>query len=416
MGTRIFRDATVTVKPLPSQPEPAVSRPKGPVDFPLLMVVIVFVVFGLLILFSASWDYSLIWYDNPMYQFTRQVIWMFLGLTLAVTVSFLDYHRWKKYALTAMALTIAALILVLLLNEVKFGAVRTMIGGSLQPSELAKVATIVYLSVWMDSKREQLHDVQWGLFPLGFILGIISGLILIQPDLSTAVTVVMLGGLLFFLGGGDMKQIIIMLVLAIVGILIVVKVSSTGQARMVPYLMGLKDLTKASDHVRFSLEAIVNGGLFGVGIGRASTKLVGLPFAPTDSIFAVIAEELGLAGAAGTVILYGLFIWRGLRIAHRAPDMLGSLLASGLTLWIGIEALINMLVMVGLLPFAGNALPFISYGGSNLLSSFLAIGILMSVSRHIAPASETEEWRNLGASVDLRGRNRRRNLSRISRP
>ena len=179
--------------------------------------------------------------------------------------------------------------------------------------------------------------------------------------------------------------------------------------------MGLQDLTKASYHVIYSFEAIVKGGWFGVGIGMASTKLVGLPFAPTDSIFAVIAEELGMVGAGGTVLLYVLLVWRGLRIANKAPDMLGSLLASGLTLWIGAEALINMLVMVGLMPFAGNALPFISYGGSNLVCTFAAIGILMSVSRQIEPQAETEEWRNLGASIDLRGRHRRRGLSRISR-
>ena len=234
--------------------------------------------------------------------------------------------------------------------------------------------------------------------------------------LSAAITIFMLGGLLFFLGGGDLKQIAILTIVALIVVFLVVKVSSTGQNRMENFLMGLQDLTKASDHVMYSFEAIVKGGWFGVGLGLASTKLVGLPFAPTDSIFAVIAEELGLAGVIGTVTLYALLVWRGLRIAQRSPDMLGSLLASGLTLWIAIEAVINMLVMVGLMPFAGNALPFISYGGSNLVSTFLAIGILMSVSRHIQPQTETEEWRNLGASLDLRRRNRRRSVSRISRP
>jgi cell division protein FtsW len=144
--------------------------------------------------------------------------------------------------------------------------------------------------------------------------------------------------------------------------------------------------------------------------------MTGLPVPPTDSIFAVIAEELGLLGAAGTVILYALLVWRGLRIAEKAPDMLGSMLAAGLTLWIATEALINMLVMVGLLPFAGNALPFISAGGSNLTASLVAIGILLNVSRQTITGTESEEWRNLGATLDLRGRNRRRSLSRISRP
>jgi cell division protein FtsW len=280
---------------------------------------------------------------------------------------------------------------------------------------LAKVITVIYLSVWMHSKREQLHDIQWGLIPLAVILGVIGGLIYVQPDLSAAATVFMLGGLLFFLGGGDLKQIIFLLIIAVIVGVLVVQVSTTGQERVGTYLSGIKDPTQASYHVRRSFEAIVKGGWFGVGIGRANTKLTGLPVPPTDSIFAVIAEELGLVGAAGTVLLYVLLIWRGLRIADKAPDLLGSLLASGLTFWIAMEAIINMLVMVGLLPFAGNALPFISSGGSNLVASLTAIGILMNVSRQVEPQAETDEWRNFGATTDLRGRNRRRGLSRVSR-
>jgi cell division protein FtsW len=314
-----------------------------------------------------------------------------------------------------MLITIALLGTVLFVNEMRLGAVRTLLGGSIQPSELAKVVTVIYLSVWMHSKREQLHDIQWGLLPLAIILGVVGGLIYIQPDLSATATVFMLGGLLFFLGGGELKQISLLLIVAIIVSVLVVKVSATGQARVGSYISGIKDPTQASYHVRRSFEAIVKGGWVGVGIGRANTKLTGLPVPPTDSIFAVIAEELGLIGAAGTVLLYLLFLWRGLRIADRAPDMLGSLLASGLTFWIATEALINILVMVGLLPFAGNALPFISSGGSNLVASLAAVGILMSVSRQAEPQTEAEEWRNFGASINMRGRNRRRGLSRISR-
>jgi len=240
-------------------------------------------------------------------------------------------------------------------------------------------------------------------------------LIFLQPDLSAAGTVLLMGGLLFFLAGGDLKQILVMLAVTLFVSWLVVQVSATGQKRIADFILGLKDPTQASYHVRRSFEAIVKGGWFGVGIGRANTKLTGLPVPPTDSIFAVIAEELGLFGAAGTVALYVLLVWRGLRIAEKAPDMLGSLLASGLTFWIALEAAINMLVMVGLVPFAGNALPFISAGGSNMVASLAAIGILMNVSRQSESGTEREEWRNLGATIDLRGRNRRRSISRLSR-
>ncbi len=422
MGTRVFRDMVVEqrretavgVNPPPTS-SPSVRKLGGVVDLPLLLVMIAILVFGLLMVFSASWDFSLAIYNEPMRMFNRQVMWLALGLVAAYLLSRVDYHSWRTLAVPLMLGTIGLLAAVLFVNEIRLGAVRTLLGGSIQPSELAKVVTIIYLAVWMHSKREQMHDIQWGLIPLAVILGIVGGLIYIQPDLSATATVFVLGGLLFFIAGGDLRQIAFLLVVAVIVGVLVVQVSSTGQQRVGAYLDGLKDPTQASYHVRRSFEAIVKGGWFGVGIGRANTKLTGLPVPPTDSIFAVIAEELGLFGAAGTVALYVLLVWRGLRIAEKAPDMLGSLLASGLTFWIALEAAINMLVMVGLVPFAGNALPFISAGGSNMVASLAAIGILMNVSRQSESGTEREEWRNLGATIDLRGRNRRRSISRLSR-
>ncbi|MCL4824359.1 MAG: FtsW/RodA/SpoVE family cell cycle protein, partial [Anaerolineales bacterium] len=181
--------------------------------------------------------------------------------------------------------------------------------------------------------------------------------------------------------------------------------------------LGLKDPTQASYHVLRSFEAIVNGGVFGRGLGQSLSKFTGLPVPPTDSIFAVVVEELGLVGSVFLMGLYVLLIWRGLAIARLAPDMLGTLLASGLVLWVGAEALINMAVMVGLMPFAGNALPFVSAGGSNLTMMLAACGIVMNVSRQRgAVARSDDEWRSFGADLDLRGRNGRRRVSRPRRP
>ncbi len=414
MGTRTFRDTAVSVNPA-VDPAPAVHKAGGKMDLPLLLVMIATLTFGLIMVFSASWDFSLAIYSEPMRMFYRQILWLVLGLLLAYLFSRIDYHLWRSLILPIMLGTILLLAAVLFFNQVRLGAVRTMLGGSVQPSEMAKLVTVIYLAVWLHSKRDQMHDIQWGLLPLAFILGIIGGLIYLQPDLSATATVFLLGGLLFFLAGGEWKQIIFLLLVAIVVGVLVVQVSTTGRERLDAYFDGIKDPTLASYHVRRSFEALVKGGWFGVGIGRSNTKLLGLPVPPTDSIFAVIAEELGLVGALGTVILYFLLAWRGLRIAEKAPDMLGSLLAAGLTFWIASEAAINMLVMVGLLPFAGNALPFISAGGSNLTASLAAIGILLNVSRQALPGTEREEWSNAGATLDLRGRNRRRSLSRISR-
>jgi len=195
----------------------------------------------------------------------------------------------------------------------------------------------------------------------------------------------------------------------------VVQFSNTGRERIFDFVAGIQDPTQASYHVRRSFEAIVNGGVFGTGIGRGETKLLGLPVPPTDSIFAVIAEELGLIGSVILIGLYAALVWRGMVIGRRAPDMLGTLLASGMTLWIGMETLINMAVMVGLMPFAGNALPFISAGGSNLVVSLAAIGILLNISRQSGVTVGGNDWRSFGAVVDLRWRNRRRRVSRTRR-
>jgi len=387
------------------------------VDMPLLLTVVALIVFGLIMLYSASFDFSFNEYGSSSYMFVRQVRWLGLGILLAFLLSLLDYHQWRRLAVFAILATIGLLVSVLFINEIRLGASRTLFEGSYQPSEIAKLVAVIYLSVWLYAKRQSLHDVGFGLIPLGVILGIIGGLIYLQPDLSAAGTVLILGGLLFFLAGADMKQIVLLLILAVFMGWIVVQFSATGQDRVGSFLAGLKDPTHASYHVQRSLEAVIKGGVFGVGLGQADTKLTGLPFAPTDSIFAVVAEELGLFGSILLMALYAALIWRGLVIARRAPDMLGTLLASGITFWVGIEAFINMAVMVGLMPFAGNALPFVSAGGSNLVATLCAVGIILNISRQSGEIVRTEEndWRSFGAVIDLRRGNGRRSVSRPRR-
>jgi cell division protein FtsW len=395
----------------------------GHVDLPLVLVLIVLGAFGLMMVFSASWDFSQAVYDSPTYIFFKQILFMASGVAVAYVLSRVDYHIFKesKVLLAIMGVTIVLLIVVLFVREVRLGAVRTLFQGSIQPSELAKMVTVLYLSVWLYTKRDSLHDINLGLIPMATILGFIGGLIYLQPDLSATGTIFLLGGLLFFLAGGDLRQIVFLIIIALATGWIVVQFSSTGRERLAAYMSGLEDPMQSSYHVRRSLEAIVNGGWFGVGIGKARTKLTGLPVPPTDSIFAVVAEELGLFGALCVVILFGMFIWRGLRISYKAPDMLGTLIGAGLTIWIGVEAFMNMSVIVGLFPFAGNALPFVSAGGSNLIVSLAAVGILMNIARqgNGKPQTQTqtnvEERRSFSATADLRRRNGRRGLPRTGR-
>ncbi|MFM8423891.1 MAG: FtsW/RodA/SpoVE family cell cycle protein [Chloroflexota bacterium] len=389
----------------------------GGFDMPLLVIVVALIVFGLLMLYSASWDFSRAAYDgDAMYMFNRQLMWLGLGIAAATVLAFLDYHRWRQFIVPAMAFTVLMLIVVLVMSEVRFNATRTIFNGSIQPSELAKLVSILYLAVWLYAKREMLKDITFGLIPLGVILGFVGGLIYLQPDLSAAATVLMLGGLLFFLAGGDLKQIGGLLIIAFAVAWLVVSVSLTGQQRVTDFVAGIKDPLQASYHVRRSFEAIVNGGWFGVGIGKSLSKVTGLPVPPTDSIYAVVVEELGWIGGVGLIGLFGALIWRGLVIARRAPDMLGTLISAGLVIWIGLEALINMAVMVGLLPFAGNALPFVSAGGSNLVTTLAALGILFNVSRQGSSTNETDnEWRSYSAVANLRWWNGRGRVSRSVR-
>lgn len=382
-------------------------------DLPLLIIVVTLFVIGLLMVYSASWQFARYQGYSEYETVLRQLLIGIGGMIAAVVITFIDYHIYRKYVVIGMIGIIVLLFAVLLFGQSSdFGPKRGLFEGSIQPSEFAKLMIIIYLSFWLDSKRESLSKVSFGLLPLTFIVGFTAGLILAQPDVSAAATVILLGGMLFFIAGGKLRQIMLVVgITAILGLL-VVWISDTASTRLKDYWSGLQDPVQASDHVKWSLEAIINGGFFGVGIGRSTTKFIGLPVAPTDSIFAVIAEETGLLGAFVVLGLYVAFIWRGLTIAHNAKDDLGKWMAGAITLWIALEAAINTGVLVNLLPFAGNALPFISSGGSSLVTVFAAVGLLFSIARQSKLETPTSERSTSHAAVDLRRGDRRRSVPR----
>lgn len=386
-------------------------------DVPLFLITMTLVVFGAVMVYSASYDVSFYVdeFESPNFMFQRQATFLGLGLVAMVVMALIDYRIWGKLALWAMLVTIAALAVVLIIGRGDSEFARNLSGGSVQPSELAKIMTVIYLAVWLYAKREDLSDVNLGLFPLGAILGIVGGLIFIQPDLSAALTVIMLGGIMFFLAGGDIRQIIILIVLTLFIGLLTVRMHHTGVERLASFQEGFKDPLALSPHVQKALAAFASGGWFGVGVGQGTLKLGILPVPHTDSIFAVIGEEFGLVGASLVVVLFGLFLWRGLVIARRAPDGLGSLLAAGIAVWVTMEAFINMMSLTGLIPFSGNPLPFFSVGGSNLVSTLLGVGILLSISRLSEKKQLEEERRKFSALINLRGRDWRRRISRSGR-
>ncbi len=387
---------------------------QGP-DWILMGVTVGLTLFGLLMVYSAGMKFAKDLNLATDYFIIRQTIFAVAGIVAVAVLSVINYHLYQRFSVLMMIITIIMLLTVAILSDTTLGSNRSFISGSGRPSEVAKLVGIIYISVWLNAKREVLNDIFLGLFPLMLILGITGGLILIQPDISAALTIIILGGILFFLAGGAWRQIALTLVVTMLVGWIVVNVYPTGIKRITDYIAGLHDPLQASYHVLRSLEAIIYGGLFGVGIGHSSVKSTGLPVAPTDSIFAVVAEELGLIGSGLLILAYIVLLWRGLSIARRAPDQLGSLLASGITIWVVIEALINMAVMVNLLPHAGNALPFISYGGSNLTVTLAAVGILMNISRLSSKQETTKGGGTFGTVVDLRWRDRRRRVSRSGR-
>lgn len=385
------------------------------IDIPFLSIVASLLVFGLLMLYSASWDVSWKAFKDVNTFFTRQLIWLAIGLGSAVFLYFMDYHRWarNRLAVAAIVLTVVLLLLVLIIGD------RALLDGkSVQPSELAKIVIVIYLAVWLEAKGDIIKEINFGIVPLALILGIVGGLIAIQTDLSAAVTIFVLGLLLFYLAGGSLLQILVLMVVSTgLGAVMVALRKPEIYQRIQDFWVGIQDINNiGSEHIAKSFISFIDGGWFGVGLGRGVAKLVLLPVPHTDSIFAVVGEELGFMGATMLVILFALLLWRGMIIAKEALDGLGSILVAGLVFWIVFEAYVNIAVIIGLLPVAGNPLPFVSQGGSNLVVTLSAVGIILGVARSTELERRKQERRSLGAVVNLRGRDRRGSVPRFSRP
>ncbi|MEA4812796.1 MAG: FtsW/RodA/SpoVE family cell cycle protein [Anaerolineaceae bacterium] len=406
MGERTLEES------IRSQRRSMVSRVS--IDLPYLLIVVCLLVFGLMMVYSASWDASILINKPTDYVFNRQIVWVIVASITALTLSQIDYHQYGRYIVLIMLGMIGILFFVLLRGETLFGSTRTLFNGSFQPSELAKLSTIIYLAFWLSNRKDDLNQISNGLLPLALILGFIGGLIFVQPDLSAAATIIILGILLFFLAGGDWKQLILVLLIGGLIGFVLLQMTATGKVRISQYLNGLQNPILGSYHIRRTFEAIIKGQIFGVGIGEATTKFTGLPLAHSDSIFAVIAEETGLVGGMLVILAYVLLLWRGVAIARKAPDQLGSLLALGLTGWICLEALMNIAVICGLFPFTGNALPLLSAGGSSMVTTMSAIGIVMNVSKQ-SNLLPIEERSMTHAPINLRRRDWRRRVSRSDR-
>ena len=393
--------------------EPTANRPRIPlsVDPWLLIITGIMIALGLVMMYSASWDVSWRLYGDNNYLFNRQILHLLTGLGAMLVAAWFPLNWLRKIALPLIAVTIVILFAVLVIN---FGGEykRAFLGASVQPSEMAKLALIIYLAVWMESKGDRLSEMGYGFWPMIIIVGAVGGLVVAQPDLSAGLTIGLVALTMFYLAGARLLQALgLALGGGAVGFLLV-RVHSTGAQRWAQFKDGLLDIEKAHYHVQQSLQSFYSGGIFGRGLGASRGKFGFLPAPHTDSVYAVIGEELGLIGAMLILALFCVFMWRGFRVAVGTQDRLGLLLASGITFWIGIEALINMSVLLGLLPFAGNALPFFSYGGSSLVTILTGVGFLLNVSR--LERAETKK-RGYVATFSVSRRDGGRRVSRLGR-
>jgi cell division protein FtsW len=353
-------------------------------DYWLLLAVAGLLVIGMLMTYSTTFYYGLRFRDDATYFIQRQLTAMLIGLTSIVLIMQFDYHALRRISVPFLGLTLLGLLVILFSDEVIFGARRGLIDGSYQPSEVAKLATILYIAHWLSSKGDRIKILTYGLLPFSVITGVVCALIVRQPDLSTAVLIAAVSFTLFFVAGADWRQFALAGLLGGSVFTLLITTLPHAAARVDAYTIALRDPYQASWHVQQALIALGRGGLFGVGLGESVQKFGPLPLAHTDGVFAIMAEELGLIGSLFVVALLVMLIWRGLRIARLARDSYGFLLAMGITCWLAYQALINIAVITAVIPFTGIPLPFLSYGGSSLLFSLIGVGILLNISRDAA--------------------------------
>jgi len=355
----------------------------GSYDWGLLTIVATLLTVGVVMVFSASYTVGIYVYSDPFYFFFRQLIWLVVGIAAMLVTMRIPYSFWQKWSVVLMIIAFLALSMVIILGVEILGSTRTLLSGSIQPAEPAQIIIIVYVSAWLASKGERIRSVQVGLIPFAVLMGIVTLLLVAQPKISTAVLIVLTASIMFFIAGAELRQLFVVGLGGTATFWLIIRYSSYAGPRIERYLAGISNPLESQEwQATRTLRAIVNGGFLGQGLGGGDYKLPGgVPLAWSDNIFAIIGEELGLLGTLLLIFLFCLLIYRGLRTALRAPDTFGMLLATGITSLLALQALLNAAVALAIAPATGVTLPFISYGGSSLLTVMAAIGILLSISR-----------------------------------
>jgi cell division protein FtsW len=359
-------------------------RVTGPADAWLMAVVVGLIVFGVTMVYSASAVFAERVYGDGMHFLTRQAIFGTIGLVLIVAIARVDYHRIRRLTYPILAISILLLLYVALgLGRAAGGAARWIQLGpvNVQPAEVAKLTVVLWLAYSLSKKREQMKSFAVGFLPHALVAALVMILCLQQPDFGSAVMIGLLTFVMLFTAGGRLRYLLggVMLALPIGWVLI--RARQYRIDRWTAFLDPFGHRNDVGYQIAESLMSFGSGGLTGVGIGDGRQKLFFLPEAHTDFISAIIGEELGFVGILALVIAYAILVARGLRAAFDAADDYGSCLATGISLFLGIQAFTNLAVAMGMLPTKGLVLPFLSYGGSSLLVNCAAVGVLLNVSR-----------------------------------
>lgn len=352
----------------------------------ILTATAVLCVFGLVMVGSASEVISIEIYGSPWSILVREVIWMVLGVVLLVGASKFDYRKWSKLGRPLLVATFLLLVIVLVpgIGTHAGGSSRWIGFGSiaLQPSEVMKLALAIAGADLISRREQQGAEYRSIIIPLLVITALAAGLIVVQPDLGTAVVIGCICLVLLFASGVPMRPILKLGAGVVAVALLAGVVDPYRRERLLSFLNPGAHSSGSGYQVLQSLIGLGSGGVFGVGLGNGSEKWGYLPNAHTDFIFSVVGQELGMLGALCALAVLAFFVWAGTRAALRAPDRFGQLLGLSLATWIAAEAVINVGAVVGLLPVTGIPLPFISYGGSSLVITMVAAGILVNIARH----------------------------------
>src|SRR5438105_6309104 len=350
----------------------------------LFLVTLVLVGLGVATVFSPSAIVAKERFGDPNYFSFKQLISATLGLAVMFVVMKIDYHTYRHPVIVFPALAIVVALLVVVFFLAAAANTHRWIqfyGFSIQPSEMAKLALIFFLAYFLEKRKGKVNDLAFTLVPIAVIVALLAGLILLQPDLGTALSLLVISGVLLFVAGLDLGWIAATIMFAAPAFYVRVFRVKYRRDRILAFMNPWEEPLGRGFQMIQSLLSVASGGIAGLGFMEGRQKLFYLPEAHPDFICAVIVEELGLIGTCTLLGLFAVFFWRGVRVSMRAPDLFGFYLGLGITLMVCVQAFINMSVVLGLLPTKGIPLPFLSYGGSSFVVMLAAVGILLNVSQ-----------------------------------